>query len=503
MARPSKQGLDYFPLEVDIFENEKIEAISGEFGAMGELAVIKLLCKIYKEGYYIKWDHLVKMKIAKQLPGLSKDELENLVTRLIEFEFFNEEQYRENNILTSAGIQARFIMATARRKSKDQLVYEVINARSTVVNVGNNSVNADDNPEPDEEDSENDDEEIAPGDDEEVVNVDINPDSDGVNADISTQSKVKESKVKKSRLKKTIDIIDKNAFDPLILELPYDSEEFKESWIDFCSMRENKALKNKKSASLTAIGAKKILNKLKKAAAPEIATAMLDRSIVKEHEDVYELPDFELAKYQKPTDSNSTSSAPPQRRYLNHDDLVDRQGKHWTELEPPFDSSEFLKIWGQWTEHLMQSKARLNMSVLVMEKQIAELKSKSEIVASKMLNNAMAGGYSSFKQLSYAELEEIKEMYEPSDDSERRLKEGKYFQYPLEVWIEYKKRSKYWITKGGYPIEKYPEDLSTYHYENLSELERHSGALPAAAIRDSVAKVREPKFPARLQVERV
>ncbi len=30
MARPNKQGLDYFPLDVDFFNDEKIEAISGE-----------------------------------------------------------------------------------------------------------------------------------------------------------------------------------------------------------------------------------------------------------------------------------------------------------------------------------------------------------------------------------------------------------------------------------------------------------------------------------------
>lgn len=53
MARPIKEGLDYFPLYVDIFEDEKIEAISGEFGIKGEIIVVKLLCAIYKKGYFI------------------------------------------------------------------------------------------------------------------------------------------------------------------------------------------------------------------------------------------------------------------------------------------------------------------------------------------------------------------------------------------------------------------------------------------------------------------
>lgn len=49
MARPTKNGLDYFPLDVHIFEDEKIEAIAGEFGIKGELAVIKLLCAVYEK----------------------------------------------------------------------------------------------------------------------------------------------------------------------------------------------------------------------------------------------------------------------------------------------------------------------------------------------------------------------------------------------------------------------------------------------------------------------
>lgn len=65
MARPAKEGLDYFPLDVGIFEDEKIEAIAGEFGIKGELAVIKLLCAIYKKGYFILWDDLSQAVIEE------------------------------------------------------------------------------------------------------------------------------------------------------------------------------------------------------------------------------------------------------------------------------------------------------------------------------------------------------------------------------------------------------------------------------------------------------
>lgn len=41
MARPNKTGLDYFPLDIDFFDDEKIVAISGEFGIKGEIVAIK------------------------------------------------------------------------------------------------------------------------------------------------------------------------------------------------------------------------------------------------------------------------------------------------------------------------------------------------------------------------------------------------------------------------------------------------------------------------------
>ena len=47
MARP-KEGLDYFPLDVGILKT-KNRSYCWEFGIKGELAVIKLLCAIYKK----------------------------------------------------------------------------------------------------------------------------------------------------------------------------------------------------------------------------------------------------------------------------------------------------------------------------------------------------------------------------------------------------------------------------------------------------------------------
>ncbi len=104
MARPNKTGLDYFPFDVDFFEDEKIEAISGEFGMKGELATIKLLCAVYNNGYFAVWNNLLKMKLLKRLPGISIDLLDQIVNRLVQWGFFEKSLFDSDMVLTSNGI---------------------------------------------------------------------------------------------------------------------------------------------------------------------------------------------------------------------------------------------------------------------------------------------------------------------------------------------------------------------------------------------------------------
>lgn len=180
MARPVKEGLDYFPLYVDIFEDEKIEAISGEFGIKGEIIVVKLLCAIYKKGYFILWSDLIIAQMLKRLPGISKDLLNNVVERLVLWEFFDKDLFHSAGILTSEQIQENFFEATKRRKSPKPTLY-VLDKFLENDNSIENDVDG--------------------------VNVDINTQAKGVNVDINTQSKVKESKVKDSVSNNSISLL--------------------------------------------------------------------------------------------------------------------------------------------------------------------------------------------------------------------------------------------------------------------------------------------------------
>lgn len=129
MARPRKNGLDYFPFDVDFFNDEKIVAIAGEFGVKGEIATIKLLCAIYRNGYFLEWNEMLLMKLLHQLPGLSAELISQIVERLVKWGFFDKDLFNSARILTSRGIQKRYFDVVKKRAARDGDLPYVLNFR--------------------------------------------------------------------------------------------------------------------------------------------------------------------------------------------------------------------------------------------------------------------------------------------------------------------------------------------------------------------------------------
>ena len=123
MARPEEKGLKYYPFDVDFFNDEKIEAISGEFGIKGEIVAVRLLCAIYRNGYFIEWSDLYKMKFLRNLPGISSDLLDTIILRLVKWGFFDKDLFNSAKVLTSRGIQCRYFEAIRRRKQSGEYPY--------------------------------------------------------------------------------------------------------------------------------------------------------------------------------------------------------------------------------------------------------------------------------------------------------------------------------------------------------------------------------------------
>lgn len=129
MARPEKMGLDYFHVEIGLYEDDKIlyaQEIIDPLGndpwlrfAIPSIA-IRLLREIFKDGYYLNWDDKVALVLASKLDSvITMAVLKRIVDCLVESEFFNIEIFTKYRILTSAGIQKRwyFVVRNANRKN--------------------------------------------------------------------------------------------------------------------------------------------------------------------------------------------------------------------------------------------------------------------------------------------------------------------------------------------------------------------------------------------------
>ncbi len=149
MARPTKKGLDYFPLDVDFFSDLKIRRIIKACGKEAVHILVALLANIYRdEGYYVLWDDDLAFLVADEV-GTKEGTVEELVRKAVQVKFFDKDIFDKYSVLTSKGIQNRYILATKERKKvelefKYLLTNEVnrsnisINGRGNPVNQGNN-----------------------------------------------------------------------------------------------------------------------------------------------------------------------------------------------------------------------------------------------------------------------------------------------------------------------------------------------------------------------------
>lgn len=141
MARPTKSGIDYFPLDCE-WDN-KVEMFITEKEATGLAVLLTLWQLIYKNGYYIDYNNDLILLIKKRINvdiNLINDCINSAVSRGI----FDQNLF-EAEILTSKAIQKRYFEA-ARRKKTVPVIPEFllidVSAYNNLINVDINSINA-------------------------------------------------------------------------------------------------------------------------------------------------------------------------------------------------------------------------------------------------------------------------------------------------------------------------------------------------------------------------
>ena len=196
LARPAKVGLSYYSMDVGFLRDKKVRLLKSEFGACSVLCVLYVLGKIYEEeGYYIRWDKDEALIAVDEIGcGVSPSYLDELLTGCLSRSFFDEGVFQMFGVLTSPGIQRRYL-AGCEKRAEIQIIKEywllgdgksrgvsasILNKIAFIdINGGNNTGNSP-----------------------------VNPD----NSPVNTQSKVKESKVKESKVKESNNMPAKDSF---------------------------------------------------------------------------------------------------------------------------------------------------------------------------------------------------------------------------------------------------------------------------------------------------
>lgn len=117
MARPQKTGLDYFPVDVDIFSDIKMRIVMARFGADGFTFYMYLLTRIYRDGYCTAADEDF-MLIASADLQMSIEKIGQMLSFFLERSLLDSKLFRADKILTSTGIQRRYQEAIKSRASK-------------------------------------------------------------------------------------------------------------------------------------------------------------------------------------------------------------------------------------------------------------------------------------------------------------------------------------------------------------------------------------------------
>ena len=119
MGRHPKTGLDYYPMDVDFWDDFKIMDLVNKYGPLGTAIYEIVISRVYKNGYYLE---VPIEKLAFQIIRLIgnrwiKDK--NLVLQVIEYcadiGLFDKALLSQS-VITSAGIQKRYSEVTVRHK---------------------------------------------------------------------------------------------------------------------------------------------------------------------------------------------------------------------------------------------------------------------------------------------------------------------------------------------------------------------------------------------------
>lgn len=145
MGRPPKQGLIYFPKDVDYYDDPKIMDLLHEYGPLGQTIYDCIVTMVYQKGYYLEspLNQIVPRIIRNIGNRWIKDK--GLVLQVIhycaEIGLFNNVLLQQN-VITSVGIQRRYHEVTVRNKVNKDKYWLIDKNGQPLLNAPKNEVTA-------------------------------------------------------------------------------------------------------------------------------------------------------------------------------------------------------------------------------------------------------------------------------------------------------------------------------------------------------------------------
>ena len=180
MSRPKKQGMEYFTIDVNFYQDIKIRKLIRYKGVQAVSVYHILLCQIYASGYYLLWDEDIPFTVS-EIAHLEEVYVQEVIDYCLNIGLFDKVLYEQNKVLSSRGIQKRFFdfCAVAKRRLPADLPYRMVDDKEILII--------------------SEEREVISGKTQVISEItDENSEKNPINTGISTQSKVKESEVKHS-----------------------------------------------------------------------------------------------------------------------------------------------------------------------------------------------------------------------------------------------------------------------------------------------------------------
>lgn len=128
MSRNVKTGLEYFPFDVDFFQDIRIRKLIKRQGGKAVTVYALLLCLIYKNGYYMLWDDELPF-IGSELSGFDEAYISEVIKSCLSLGLFAKNLFDSEGVLSSKGIQTRYCNIQRINKRMSRIdKYSLINS---------------------------------------------------------------------------------------------------------------------------------------------------------------------------------------------------------------------------------------------------------------------------------------------------------------------------------------------------------------------------------------